>query len=424
MSLRFLPLPTGIFFASLIAVFLLGLAGCKESPPDSTATLSAKQLELSLSSPRQADTDSFPNSDAVTVKVRLLDASKTPVAAELIAISTSLASLTSNIILTDSQGYATAIIQPSDVLGAGTITATFGTASATYNFELLAPAPPLPIATSKLSLSLLRSGIAINRFKSNEVAQLQALVTDAMGLPLANQVVKFTVELGAVNVETGLTDQNGVAQVNLSSTEATLGASSAVASVTINSVNILASVNYEIISSALSITDQIIKLGHFNSSNQFVENRLGASVAADVNGAVNISAGATLGISLALIDDKDQRIMAPTQVNFTSSCVAGARAKIGTSVFTVNGVANTTYEDLSCGGGQDVIQATVTVNNQTQTLTQVTNTAPENIGSIEFVSLAPESIVLKGTGGQGQQETSTLTFLVKGALGNPLPQQV
>lgn len=45
------------------------------------------------------------------------------------------------------------------------------------------------------------------------------------------------------------------------------------------------------------------------------------------------------------------------------------------------------------------------------------------LGSIEFVSALPESIVLKSTGGQGKQEVSQLTFLVKGIQGNPLPEQ-
>ena len=49
--------------------------------------------------------------------------------------------------------------------------------------------------------------------------------------------------------------------------------------------------------------------------------------------------------------------------------------------------------------------------------------AGESLGSIEFMSAEPETIVLRGTGGQGNQETSTLTFQVKSALGNPLAQQ-
>jgi hypothetical protein len=411
------------FVKLFLALYLIALAGCKESPPDSTTALSVKHLEVSMSSPLQVDNDSFPNSDEITIRVRLLDASDTPVKAEIITMSSTLGTLTSVQILTDGQGYATTKISPSATLGAGTITATFGDVNSKYNFELLAPTPPSPVATSRMYLSLLRNGIAVNRFKSNEIVQLQALVTDANNLPILNQVVKFTVELGATNVETGLTNQSGVAEVNLSSSDANLGAAAALAEVTINGVDISARVNYEVISSAINITDQIIKLGHFNSSNQFVENLLGSSIAADTAGAINISAGATLGISMAMVDENNQRIMLPSQVNFTSSCAESDKANIGTGVFTVNGVANTTYEDLSCGGGQDVIQATVTVNNQTKALVQTVNIASENIGSIEFVSLSPESIVLKGTGGQGQQETATLTFLVKGALGNPLPQQ-
>ena len=45
------------------------------------------------------------------------------------------------------------------------------------------------------------------------------------------------------------------------------------------------------------------------------------------------------------------------------------------------------------------------------------------MGSIEFISAEPSSIVLQGTGGQGKQENSTLTFQVNSDLGNPLAQQ-
>jgi len=406
-----------------LGLLVILLIGCKASPPDEGSTEpGGYRVILSLSSPNQVDSDSFPNGDEVTIKVRLLDSSNKPVKSELIKVATTLGTLSSDSILTDSDGYATSKISPSTILGAGSITATFGAVSTKVNFELLA-LQTSPVAATKISLSLQRSGLSINRFKSNEVVQLRALITDADGLAVSNQVVTFATELGSLDVETGLTDSNGVAQVNLSATNITLGASEAIATAKVNGVDLTASVNYEIIDSNSSITDQVIRLGHFNNANTFVEDQLGISIAPDTNGDINISAGATLGISLAIVDENNQRIMLPTKVSFGSNCVESKRATIGTDVATINGVAVTTYEDVNCGGGQDSIQATVTVNNQTKTLVQTINIAPENIGSIEFVSSSPESIVLKGTGGQGQQETSTLTFLVKGSLGNPLAQQ-
>jgi hypothetical protein len=383
----------------------------------------APKITITMSSPMQVDSDSFPNSDEVTITAILVDANNIPIKGEILKVTTSLGSLLSEDLLTDTLGKATTKISPSAVMGAGALAATFGIVTAKYNFELLAPLPPPVVSKPKIALSLLRSGLPITRFKSNEVAQLQALVTDENNMPLANKIVKFTVELGTTDVATGLTNQSGVAQVNLSSDNTKLGAAEASASVSINSVNLTSSVNYEIIDSAITVTEQITKLGYFNNSNLFVENKLGSSIAPDVNGDINISAGGTLGISLALVDENNQRVMTPTQVNFSSVCVGSQKARIGASVFTVNGVANTTYEDISCGGSQDAIQATVTVNNQTKSLSQTVRIAPENIGSIEFISASPESIVLKGTGGQGLQETSTLTFLVKGTLGNPLAQQ-
>jgi hypothetical protein len=406
----------------LLGLSLILLVGCKVSPPGDTTGTTTNHIELTVSSPHQVDSDSFPNSDVITISARLLDASNNPVKSQLISLSSTLGTIVTTPVLTNDTGYATSTIDPSSTVGAGTITATFGTVTATYNFELLAP-NQTPTTSTHITLSLLRNGLPVNRFKSDESVQLQATVADANNVAISNQVVKFAVELGTTDVATALTDANGIAHVNLLATNTTLGAAEATATVTVNNSDLVARLNYEIINSATTVTDQTIKLGHFDSSNTFVENSLGSSLTPDSSGNLNISAGGSLGLSLAIVDENNARIMTPSQVSFTSTCVARQRASIDTGVFTINGIANATYHDLLCSGGQDVVVATVTVNNQTKSISQTVSIAPDTIGSIEFVSAVPESIVLKGTGGLGQQETSTLTFLVKGALGNPLAQQ-
>lgn len=406
----------------LLGLSLILLAGCKVSPPGDTTGTTTNHIELTVSSPHQVDSDSFPNSDVITISARLLDASNNPVKSQLISLSSTLGTIVTTPVLTNDTGYATSTIDPSSTVGAGTITATLGTVTATYNFELLAP-NQTPTTSTHITLSLLRNGLPVNRFKSDESVQLQATVADANNVAISNQVVKFAVELGTTDVATALTDANGIAHVNLLATNTTLGAAEATATVTVNNSDLVARLNYEIINSATTVTDQTIKLGHFDSSNTFVENSLGSSLTPDSSGNLNISAGGSLGLSLAIVDENNARIMTPSQVSFTSTCVASQRATVDTGVFTINGVANSTYKDLLCSGGQDVVVATVTVNNQTKSISQSVNIASDTIGSIEFISAVPESIVLKGTGGVGQQETSTLTFLVKGSLGNPLAQQ-
>ncbi|MET0355355.1 MAG: Ig-like domain-containing protein, partial [Cellvibrio sp.] len=252
------------FYLGLLVILL---AGCKASPPDEGSTdPGSYRVVLSLSSPNQVDADSFPNADEVTIKARVLDSSNKPVKSELVKLTTTLGTLISDSVLTDADGYATSKISPSTTLGAGSVTATYGTVSTKLNFELLA-LPTTPVAATKISLSLQRSGLTINRFKSNEVVQLRALITDANGAPVIAQIVTFSTELGNLDVETGLTDVNGIAQVNLSATNATLGAAEALATAKVNNVDLTASVNYEIIDSSSSITDQVIKLGHFDNSN-------------------------------------------------------------------------------------------------------------------------------------------------------------
>ena len=63
------------------------------------------------------------------------------------------------------------------------------------------------------------------------------------------------------------------------------------------------------------------------------------------------------------------------------------------------------------------------MNSTSITISRDITLAPESVGAIEFVSASPENIVLQGTGGQGSQSVSTVTFQVNGAQGNPLAQQ-
>jgi hypothetical protein len=174
-----------------------------------------------------------------------------------------------------------------------------------------------------------------------------------------------------------------------------------------------------------AISDQIIRVGHFTANEVFVENVIGVS-ATNTNGDAEISAGATLGLSIALVDQNGQRFLTPSPISFTSTCVEADRSSIDLQVNTINGVAKATYEDISCAGSEgnvDTVVASLILDNSTVTLTRSIAIQGESIGSIGFVSAQPAQIVLQGTGGQNNQTVSTLVFEVLGGLGNPLSQQ-
>jgi Bacterial Ig-like domain (group 1) len=412
-----------VFFVAITGL----LMGCNVEKP-ANLNSDTRKIILELSSLNQVDGDSFPNTDVITLKAILLDAASKPLVGELVTFSTTLGNLAATTGLTNANGEATATMTATTALGGGTATATYtatnnSTVTQSKNFELLSSTTVQPTNNPRLTLSLLQNNLAVNRFRSNETAELQATLVDATGAPIANQIISFSTELATLSTASALTSNLGVAKVTLSATATSLGAAAVTALTTVNTVPVSAQLNYEIISANTNVTNNLVRLGYFDTNNQFVEGQLGVSITPDANGQIHISAGGTLGVSLALVDQNTQRIMSQTQVNFTSTCVAGQRATLGAQAFTVNGVANSTYEDLRCGGGTDVIVASVAFNSQTLSVNRTINIASENIGSIEFVSAVPESIVLKGTGGLGKQETSTLTFLVKGNLGNPLGQQ-
>jgi hypothetical protein len=107
-----------------------------------------------------------------------------------------------------------------------------------------------------------------------------------------------------------------------------------------------------------AIQSEFVRIGHFDSGGQFVENEMGVT-AEDANGEVAISAGATFGVAVALVDQNDQRIISPTTVTFSSNCVQSGLATLDEQVNTINGEAFSTFEDISCAGSSGNNEGTV-----------------------------------------------------------------
>ncbi|WP_158965666.1 Ig-like domain-containing protein [Paraglaciecola sp. L3A3] len=394
-----------------------------DSGTETDSDTSSYTLDLSiLDAQCSASTQSFISGQNSCIQATLLlDGS--PVQGEIVAFSGTLGALSTTNKLTNAQGIAQiSISSDSTIIGAATLTATYDDLSAEQNYEYLNTDIDI-VKSAMMSVVMLSNGIGVNRFQADTDVQLQTQILDEKDMPIPGIIVTFSAERGTLNTNSALTDNNGIALVTLTATDSEIGAGVITATAVINNVDLASSLNYQV-QAAGAISQQVIRLGHFDTNGVFIENQLGVSTGS--SGDVEISAGGTLGLSIVLVDENEQRILTQTPVTFSSNCVADGFASIDTLVNTINGVASATFEDKTCAGGTgntDVIVASVVVNNTTLSASQIISIQAESVGSLAFISAEPSLLVLKGTGGQDSASVSTLVFQVNGALGNPLSQQ-
>lgn len=425
-----------LFFAVFSLVGIVGCGGGSSGAngddpfnnDDNATPVVALSLEVLNAQCQSVTTNSFTADETICIRASLTrDGSAANNEVVSFATSAQLGGLSNSTALTNTNGIAEInITNPDQNIGAANVTATFGELNDSQGYEYTA-LPVVEEVVPQISIGMLRNGEPTNRFQAGQQAQIQALLLDGDNSPITNQIVNFSVS-GAgplLTPGTALTNTNGIAQVNLDSTETDQGAFTIQANVTVNNLPISDALNFEIQAADTIVDEGQTRFGHFNTQGVFVEGVIGSS-AEDGQGDVEISAGATVGFSVALVDENDQRILTPTPVSFTSNCVANDQATIDAVVTTINGEASATFEDNNCAGSSgntDQIVASVVINNTTFTITRQLTIQPEGIGSIAFISASPNEIVLQGTGGQNSQSISTLTFQVNGELGNPLSQQ-
>jgi hypothetical protein len=82
------------------------------------------------------------------------------------------------------------------------------------------------------------------------------------------------------------------------------------------------------------------------------------------------------------------------------------------------GSATVSYTANGCVGA-DVITATTTALNKVLTASATITVQAAAVGAIQFISATPTNIALKGTGGAGRPESSTVVFQVKDAASAP-----
>lgn len=409
-----------LIVVSFFAFTLFGCNGHNEDESDNTPQVVAK-IELSLLDSEGNIKQSFEENETITLQARVTDENNNIVPNKAISFFTSIGSLPISSKLTNSEGLAIVYLtNESFELGAGSASANVGEINSQgVDYEFIAPdSSELPL---HLSTVMTLESVSVNQFKTDQSVQITSKLIDKDGQGIANKIVTFTADIGTLNTSTALTNNQGIASVILSGSENTLGAGVLSSSYSLSdSITINSTLNYQIIADD-ALLNSNIRLGYFDKNSDFVEGKIELSIENK-----NISAGGTLGLSVDLIDENGDLIIVPTPVTFTSNCVENGNANIDGAVLSINGTASSTFEDVNCAGAtgtDDVLLASVAVNGVTNTARETITIQGEQLGSIEFISAEPDSIVLKGTGGQGKQETSTLTFSVRSQLGNVLAQQ-
>jgi len=381
---------------------------------DTTTELSqVTNISIALLKSQNGNEQSFDKDEAITVLVTLTDQFDQPVNNTRVNFSADLGLLSLDSKLTNDSGVASIeIINTAETLGAGTVSATSASLSSSIDYEFISDTTIETLSSLSVQMSI--NGNITNQFKEDEQVQVEVLLKDGNGDAVSNEIVNFIVDIGLLSVSSALTNENGKAFVTLSG-NTTTGAGVLIANLNTNSA-VSNRMNYQINPSGSTLDN--IRIGSFDDSNVFVEGKIKSSL-----DNTTISAGGTIGISVDLVDGDNNRISTPTTVTFTSNCIINGNAIIDNSVFSINGKASATFEDIDCAGisgAEDVVIASITANGITHVASIDIEITGEQLGSIEFVSTQPSAIVLQGSGGT---EISTVTFLLKSSLGNPLAQQ-
>ncbi len=288
--------------------------------------------------------------------------------------------------------------------GGGSSTCNSGIATLCDNLGVSSAAPGVTTPAAgqgSLQLSLVdAAGASTTSVSPTQAGTLRAQLKDSKGATVPNVAVTFTTtdKTGAFVPSSGtaLSDSSGLAQVGLPA-GAQAGAFTATASATVGGNAATSSTSYSVTFPTLTFSALTIT-------------------------PASLSAGGTASLGVTVLSGTSA--FTPAQsVIFTSPCAVAGKATISSPVVTVNGVANTSYADKGCGGS-DTITASTSLGGATFSQAGAVTVLPATGGQIAFVSALPQNIALKGTGGPGRQESSTVAFKVLDKNGNPAAGQL
>ncbi|PKH02505.1 hypothetical protein CXF72_11285 [Psychromonas sp. MB-3u-54] len=200
---------------------------------------------------------------------------------------------------------------------------------------------------------------------------------------IANEIVTATTTIGALNVGTALTDENGLAIFNLTDNSVIGGGRITITTDAVEQET-SGTLNFEIGASNLEMS---------------IENDTAGTVLAQ-----NSTALITVKLTVDAVSYNS-----PVEVTFTSYCAADGTANLDETVTSINGVAQSTYQPIGCVG-DDLITASAQINSLSASTTVTVASSPAD--SIRFLNASPQNIAIKGTGGADRQETAKVLFQV------------
>lgn len=335
-------------------------------------------------------------SGSSTISVLVKDVSGSPAVGQIVQFSSQfgLVKFDASTAVTDAQGIAKVTATPSlsSSNGADVIKAT-----TTVNSLSASDSKPVQVvsATSP-GTPVLQLGLSSISVSSAVPATVTATLTDARGQPVSGQVVTFAVVrgLGKTNVGMALTDSTGKAVVLLSpSSAASAGAD--------------------------EVTVTLTYAGAILSASQGFQVQATNSTIASFTGPAAMSAYGQDSLTVTLTG---AAVSSPVKLSISSSCAAAGKATVSPS--SISATSNTVtlqYRDNGCGAVQpsDLLQVVIDGTSAAQQLT-LPIAAPA-AASLAFISATPEQIFLKGS---GFTESSIVTFEVRDAAGNPLPNKL
>ncbi|HET7650281.1 MAG TPA: hypothetical protein VFL15_06245 [Gammaproteobacteria bacterium] len=147
-------------------------------------------------------------------------------------------------------------------------------------------------------------------------------------------------------------------------------------------------------------------------------------------GSSTLSAGGSTSVTATIVNADGSLYAQSVSVSFNSPCVSSGLATIvdatpgvtspTSTVTTTTGTATATYTAKGCSSS-DTITATASISGSTVTATGTITVQAAQLGSIQFVSATPPTIALKGMGGVGSSESSTVVFKVLDTTGGIKP---
>ncbi len=262
-----------------------------------------------------------------------------------------------------------------------------------------ASSPASSASASAVKLPTLALNLSSTSVSSAAPATATATVRDALGQPVAGQVVSFSSPggLAVFSVPSALTNAQGQASVSVApSTSTASGADTVRASADIAGTALSANSGFQLQSSNVTLTRFSSGVGNGRLS-AYGQTALTVEVA-----------GASIG--------------SPVNIALSSSCLAAGKATLSPATFTTTTPATTIqYKDNGCGALQtgDRLQASI-VGSSAAPVTLDVSIASPAVNSIAFLGATPSLIFLKGS---GLGEVSQVSFELRDANGNPLPNQ-